>query len=113
MTNVAIELHANGFGARMVLAGAFLRIERSGINSFLMHGIKGDKEILVSRVTSLQFKPANFFSQGYLQVAFAGGADAKRGMLEAVQDENTVLFSKAQQPAFEALRDALRQRITA
>jgi len=65
----------------------------------------------VRSITSIQYKRPDFFSNGYLQVGFSGGDEAKRGILQAAQDENTVLFKRGQQAEFERLAEAIRARL--
>jgi hypothetical protein len=77
--------------------------------TILTHGIKGDKEILISQISSIQMKRAGLLN-GYIQFAFLGGTESRGGVLAAAQDENTVLFSAAQQPAFEALKTEIDRR---
>ena len=40
---------------------------------FITQGFKGDKEILISQISSVQYKPAGNFTRGYIQFAFIGG----------------------------------------
>ncbi|MSQ48618.1 MAG: SHOCT domain-containing protein [Deltaproteobacteria bacterium] len=81
--------------------------------AFLTQGIKGDKEIQISQISSIQFKKAYLLVNGYMQVAFVGGQEAKGGILQGAGDENTVMFRASQQPAFDTLRDELQKRINA
>lgn len=104
-------MEANGHNGQLELTDSVLRIKRKGILAFMSQGIKGDKEILVSQISSIQFKKANAFVNGYIQVAFVGGQEAKGGIFQGVNDENSVMFRVGQQPAFEALRDELQRRI--
>lgn len=106
-------LRAAGIGGQMELTLTTLRILRSGVMAFMGHGFKGEKEILISSISSVQYRAPSFFANGYLQIAFHGGAEAKGGIFQAASDENTVLFSRGQQPEFDKLRDALRMRMSA
>ena len=105
-------MEANGHNGQLELTESVLRIKRNGILAFMTQGMKGDKEILISHVSSIQFKKANAFLNGYIQFAFVGGHEAKGGIFQGVQDENSVMFRVGQQPAFEALRDELQRRIS-
>ena len=68
----------------------------------LPKGIKKAKDI--KHISSVQFKKAGF-TRGYIQFAFVGGQESKAGVFNAVSDENTVMFSRKQQSAFEAVKD--------
>jgi hypothetical protein len=87
-------------------------IKRTGLVSLLSHGLKGDKEILISQISSVQFRNASGIINGYIQFAFIGGQEAKGGLMEATKDENTVMFQASQQADFENFRSELQNRIT-
>jgi hypothetical protein len=103
-------LTAEGVNGQIELTDAVVRIKRKGLMGFLTQGLKGDKDILVSQISSVQFKEAGFMN-GYIQFAFLGGTENKGGMFDAPGDENTVVFKKGQQADFERIRDALMTRI--
>lgn len=111
MSDVMME--AEGHNGQLELTSSVVRIKRKGVLAFLTQGLKGDKEILISQISSIQFRKANAFVHGYIQFAFVGGQEAKGGLFQGTQDENTVMFRVSQQPAFETFRDALRGRIAA
>ena len=100
--NGQVELYANK-----------IRIRRKGVLSFLTHGFKGDKDILLSTISAIQFNNASFVANGYIQFSFMGGQEAKGGLLQGLGDENSVLFNKKQQPAFERMKHEIEQRIQA
>lgn len=101
----------NGHGGSIELSDASITIKRKGLLSFMTQGLKGDKEIPISLLTAVQYKPAGAFTNGYIQFSFQGGSEAKGGVFQAASDENTVLFTKAQQPEFDSLRAKLQARI--
>jgi hypothetical protein len=100
-----------GHGGSIELSATTVTIKRKGVLAFVTQGLKGDKEIPISLLTALQFKSAGMFTNGYIQFSFQGGSEAKGGAFQAASDENTVLFTKDQQPAFEALRGKLQPLI--
>jgi|SRR5690606_17270922 len=88
-------------------------IKRKGVMNLLIHGLKGDKEILIEAITSVQFKKAGTFTNGYLQFGILGGNEGTGGLFQATQDENTVVFTAPQQTDFEKAKqliDELRAR---
>ncbi|MCG3777232.1 MAG: hypothetical protein JW395_4108 [Nitrospira sp.] len=111
MSDVILE--AKGHNGQLELTDSVLRIKRKSALAFLTQGSKGDKEVQISQISSIQFKKANLLVNGYMQVAFVGGQEAKGGILQAAGDENTVMFRVSQQPAFDTLRDELQKRINA
>ena len=100
-----------GHGGSIELSDTTVTIKRKGVLAFVTQGLKGDKEIPISLLTALQFKSAGMFTNGYIQFSFQGGSEAKGGAFQAASDENTVLFTKDQQPAFEMLRGKLQPLI--
>jgi hypothetical protein len=65
-------------------------------------------KILLSEITSVQFKSANVITKGYLQVAFKGGSDFLGGLVAAAGNENAVVFTYSQQTAFEGNSDCAK-----
>ena len=107
-------LIAIGVNGQIELAGNRVRITRKGFMGFLTQGLKGDKEILISQISSIQYRPAGDFARGYIQFAFLGSQESKAGLLDSVTDENSVLFDKEQQPEFDELKrriDAVRDQL--
>lgn len=105
-------MEAIGQNGQLELTESVVRIKRIGVLAFMTQGLKGDKEILVSQISSIQFRKANAFTNGYIQFALVGGREAKGGLFQGTQDENTVIFRASQQSAFEAFRDELQRRIS-
>jgi len=103
---------ADGKNGRIELHETVVKIIRQGFDAFLTQGLKGDKEILISSVSSVQFKSADAFTKGYIQLAFLGGQEAKGGLFQSVSDENTVMFDREQEPNFEQIRRELMRRLT-
>jgi hypothetical protein len=48
----------------------------------------------LSQISAIQFKKGNAFTNGYIQFTVAGGNENTRGIFQATQDENTVMFVK-------------------
>lgn len=106
-------MEARGHGGQLRFENDTLTISHKGVLGLLTQGLKGNKEIRVDLISSIQFKDAGLLTNGYIQFAFVGGQETKQGLFDAVSDENTVLFTKTQQPQFEAIRDAIKARIKA
>lgn len=105
-------MEAVGQNGQLQLRENTVVIRREGFAALAMHGLKGDKHILLSQVSSVQFKRVGSLSaMGYIQFAFVGGREAKGGMLEAGTDENTVTFNSQQQRAFERIYSAIKERM--
>lgn len=105
-------IEAAGQGGQMLFDGQYVTITRNGFLARATHG-RGDKKIPLTAISAVQWKPAGM-TNGFIQLSI-GGADrqaAKGGRtMNAAKDENSVVFTRKQQPAFEALRAALEQAI--
>jgi len=105
-----VLMKAKGIDGQLELLETKIRIKRKGIVAFLSHGLKGDKEILIKHISSIQFKKAGVFN-GYIQFSFVGGLEAKGGIIQAAGDENTIMFTEKQQPSFEKIKEAIEEKI--
>lgn len=105
-------MEATGVGGRLLLFEDKVRIQRKGALAKMTHGLSGDKDILISQISSIQMKRATNLTSGFIQFAFAGGLEAKRGLGQATSDENTVVFRKGQQADFEAIKSAIERRMS-
>lgn len=103
---------AEGLNGVISLFSDRVRIRRKGVGSFFTHGLKGEKDIQLNSISSVQFKNAGRLTNGYIQIAFMGGSESKGGIYSAAYDENTVIFKRSQQSAFSAMREAVQERIS-
>lgn len=108
---VVMEAIGKAGTLQLVEAPDRVRIVRKGALARMTHGSKGDKEILVSRITSIQFKKPSTVTSGYIQIGFSGGKESKGGVFDAAKDENTVMFSAKQVPAFEGIKAEIERRM--
>ncbi|MDN4185549.1 MAG: SHOCT domain-containing protein [Dehalococcoides mccartyi] len=98
---------ARGVNGQVELYNQFVRICRKGIHANIGFGNRGEKDIAVSSLTSIQFKRPGTFTNGYIQFVFSGSHESKGGMWDAVQDENSVAFNPKQTRDFEYLKDLI------
>ena len=103
--------HAQGLQGELFLFPERIRISRKAVGSYFSHGLIGDRDILIRDISSIKFQATGMFSNGYIQFAFKGGVNAKKSMLEAVHDENTMVFTKQQEYEFEQFRDKLQHML--
>jgi len=102
---------AKGIGGRLQLLEEKIRIRRKGVSAVMLHGLKGDKEIFLTQISSIQFKKAGPFVNGYIQFAFLGGQESKGGAWSATTDENTIMFRKSRQADFEEIKSMIEMKI--
>lgn len=106
-----ILMKAKGVGGDLELLEDKIRIVRRDGLAILAHGLKGDKEIFINQISSIQFRKAGALTNGYIQFAFIGGSEAKGGMLQATTDENTVFFNQKNEDDFSAIKYMIEDRI--
>lgn len=108
----AAPLYAKGHSGQITFDGQFITLTRKGFVARTQVG-KGEKRIPLASVTSVQWKPAVL--EGYIQFSLAGGNETRskfgRQTRDARTDENSVSFTKGQQPGFERLRTAIENAI--
>ena len=93
-----------------------IRIARkSNVSNVLLHGLDGEKSILLSEITAYQLKEPGA-TVGYLQLVYPGSSDTKGGVFDAVKDENTVTFTKEDKASIlelkQAIEKALKDKVT-
>jgi len=106
-----VIMRAKGSTGELELLRDRVRIKRRGAVASLLHGFKGDKDILLEEISSVEFKRPGLVYEGYLQLVFIGSQDSKGGVYQAVGDANTVMFKRRQEPAFLAMKEAIEERI--
>lgn len=107
-------IQVKGHNGRVEFDGQFVKIIRKGFLARASVG-KGEKRIPVTAISSVQWKPAGALVNGYIEFGVPGGVERRaqfgRQTTDAVKDENSVLFTKSQMPAFERLRTAVEQAL--
>ena len=103
---------ANGVNGQIELYESFVSIKRKGFLSFLTQDLKGDKDIFLKSIGSVQLKDAGHPTNGFFEFTFVGGRESKAGLCRSTPDENTVMSNKSQQWAFEAISQAVYQKLS-
>lgn len=109
----AVSAFAKGYNGQVSYDGDFITIHRAGFRARTSVG-KGEKRIPVGSVSAVQWKPAGIVT-GFIQFTMSGGNERRSAFgfqtSSAVSDENSVVFTKAQMPAFQVVRDAVEHAI--
>ncbi|HEY2088586.1 MAG TPA: DUF4429 domain-containing protein [Mycobacterium sp.] len=109
-------IEAKGHGGQIEFDGQFVTITRKGFLARSTSG-KGEKRIPLYSIAAVQWKPAGPVMNGFIQFTVPGGNEARarfgRQTSSAVQDENSVVFTRQQMPAFEKIRAAIDGAIAA
>lgn len=95
--------------------GDYVHIQHAGGLTRLTIG-KGTKRISIHHITAMHLKPAGPIVSGYLQFTMGGSVETRarfgRQSYDAASDENSILFTKVEQPFFERFRDEVEKAIS-
>jgi len=109
-------IEVKGHNGQITFDGQYITITRRGFLARATIG-KGEKRIHISHISSVQWKPAGPFVNGFIQFSAAGGNERRSQFghqtSTAVKDENSVVFMRGQQAAFEELRTAVEAAVAA
>jgi hypothetical protein len=107
---------AKGKNGQLSYDGSFVTIHGSGFLARTTRG-KGEKRIPVTSINGVRWKPAGAMVNGYMALTVAGAIEKQAGFgnqtYRAVKDENSVVFTKKQQPDFEKIRAEIETSIAA
>jgi len=105
---------AKGRGGTVTFDGRFVEIRRSRFNAA---GGGGTKRIPLRSIAAIQIKEPGWLTNGFVQFTIPGGNEVRaqfgRQAFDAAADENSVMFTRKQAPAFLALRDAIEDAMEA
>lgn len=105
-------MQASGRNGQLTLYENKVQISRKGIISTITNPFKGDKEILLDDITSMQFREPGVATTGYVQIGQSGYSESDDGLFDAASDENSVTFSKDALDDFQEIRDEIDKRRT-
>lgn len=95
---------------------AFVTIRRVGADARLLAG-RGEKRIPIHAISSVQWHPPGKRMGGFIEFSLSGGDERQSRYgsrtIKAAENENAVVFSPPDQPAFEAVRQAVVEAIAA
>lgn len=103
-------MRATGRNGQLTLFEDKVRISRQGIVSTITNPFKGDKDIRLDDITSIQFRKSGTMTTGYIQVGQSGYHESDDGVFDAATDENSVTFTQSDQDDFEKIRDEIEKR---
>lgn len=106
-----VQMVAEGKNGQVILFEDKIRISREDIGMLykLNQLGKGEKEIRLENITSIQLKKPSKLTKGYIQFGQSGYSESDDGAFDAASDENSVLFTQGQTEEFVELRDEIEQ----
>lgn len=109
-------IEVKGHNGQITFDGQYVTIARRGFLARTTVG-KGEKRFHISQISSVQWKPAGPFVNGFIAFSAAGGNERRSRFgsqtASAVNDENSVIFTTRQKTAFEELRTHVEAAIAA
>ena len=106
-----ILMEAKGIDGQLLLLEDGIRIKRREKTEYLARGLKGDKVIPYSQISSIEFRKAGMLANGCIQFLLLFERKSKEGVGNATLSENTVMFKPAQQPAFDRIKTAIETKM--
>ncbi len=85
-----------------------MKVLLQSLKGDLLEGIKGDKNIPIDEIASIQLKPASTLLAGYITMILP---ESKEGFLLAGLDDCTVEFVKREEPKFLEIKAFLDEKI--
>jgi hypothetical protein len=71
------------------------------------------KDIPINKITAVTFQPASFLYPGYIIFSLVGGTEPRSGSINAALNDNSVLFTKKQEPSFLQAKEHVDRLISA
>ncbi|MEA4925722.1 MAG: DUF4429 domain-containing protein [Syntrophomonadaceae bacterium] len=103
-----ILMHLDGINGQLELYNDKIIIKRKGALPKIAQGsFREDKTIYLKQITSIQVKPGNIFTNGYIQFSLPGGNDSTKGLINATQDENTIMFVRKHNSVVEEIKNKI------
>lgn len=107
-------MEVKGRNGQVRFDGQYVTIVRKGFLARTTVG-KGEKRLHVSQITAVQWKPAGWAVNGFIQFTVGGGNELRSTFgnqsSNAVGDENSVMFTRGQMREFERLRAAIDEAV--
>ena len=105
------KFYLKGVNGQLTIYEDRVIIERGGALGFLTQGLAGAKTIPMDSIMSVQFKEGNMWTNGFIQFGIMGGKEARGGVFNATQDENTVMIKAATNDDARAIKDYIESII--
>jgi Domain of unknown function (DUF4429)/Short C-terminal domain len=107
-------IEVKGRNGQVSFDGQCVTITRKGLLARSSIG-KGEKRLPINQIAAIQWKPAGWAWNGFIQFTVPGGNEQQSAFgnrtMRATKDENSVMFTKKQMPEFERLRAAIDEAI--
>lgn len=99
-----VLMKAQGFDGTIILMNDRVVIDRPGIINFFKYGRAAKREMPLSAISEVVFKPATMFSHGEIELVRSGRASDDRKLQNKA---NKLRFRKIQNQQFEVLKEKI------
>lgn len=106
-----MEKEFKGTNGTLVITENSVQIKKGKRGFFFSGALQGNKTIPYSSIVAVQFKEVGL-TAGFLQLTLTGGSEAKKGLFQAIQDENTISFNtKKTSNIFKEAKEIIEQKL--
>ena len=109
--DMVFSLENKYFGSTLNVYEDKIVIVRKGMLAFMNYGLKGDKTIFYSNLTSIQFKKGGI-TNGYVQFSIKGGKESSGGLLSAERDENSFVIHPSMNNEAEKIVEFINKKLS-
>lgn len=108
-----MNLNAKGRNGQLIVDDFWVTITRKGLSAKLVQGFsKGEKKIPIQQIIAVQFKKPSLMTAGYIQFTISGGKESTKGIMAAMDDENSVVFGPNDLKDFEKIKNFIEDKIS-
>ena len=98
-----------GVNGQLELYSDKVIIKRKGLLAKMTQGFtKGDKTLYLNQITAIQVKKGGLLN-GYIQFTLPGGIESKKGIFAAGNDENSIVFTPANNDLALDIKDTIEK----
>ena len=109
--NNKLLLKGSSLGDTIYIYDDSIELVQTGLGSKVRKGIKGSKTVPFESITAIQYREGNNLTNGYVQISIKGYQESKKGLLDAAQDENSIMFRKENNKVFKEIADLIQEKI--
>ncbi|AZI41465.1 SHOCT domain-containing protein [Deinococcus psychrotolerans] len=105
------DIEIKGVNGQICISGNKVIIKRRGGMALFTHGFKGDKEFLLTQITSVEFRKADLFMKGHIRIIASGVDEGQAALLYGNASENAVIFGLEHKKEFDKFREEFGKRL--
>lgn len=107
------KFYLEGVDGKLYVYDNKVEIEHSGMLGTIAHGLSGRKTIPMKSIQSVQFREGGSAVNGFIQFGVLGGNEKQGGILNATDDENSIVFTKKKNAEAYEIKEYIESKIYA